>query len=151
MCHVARVRYLMSDEWYTPKSVFDELNVTFDLDVAAPKGGTGLVPALRSYCLEDDGLSSPWFGRVWMNPPYSKPAPWVDKWLTHGNGVALLPMAKSRWMNYLMDSEASFRLLPSNFKFVSPEGKPISLMMGSMLWAIGDDNVDAIKRVGKVR
>jgi hypothetical protein len=141
----------MSDEWYTPKSVFDGLGLTFDLDVCSPKGGTGLVPALRSYCLEDDGLSSPWEGRVWMNPPYSKPAPWVEKWVNHANGVALLPMAKSKWMNSLFDTDAHFIILPSNFKFVNPDGKPISLMMGSMLWALGDDNIAAIKTFGKVR
>jgi len=141
----------MSDEWYTPKSVFDGLGLTFDLDVCSPRGGTGLVPALESYCQEEDGLTSPWFGRVWMNPPYSKPSPWIDKWLAHGNGVALLPMAKSRWFNDLMDTDVHFTLLPSNFKFVSPEGKPISLMMGSMLWAIGDDNAEAIAKIGKVR
>jgi hypothetical protein len=148
MCHAG---YAMSDEWYTPKSVFDSLGLTFDLDVCSPKGGTGLVPALKSYCQEEDGLLSPWFGRVWMNPPYSKPSPWIDKWLAHGNGVALLPMAKSRWFNDLMNTDAHFTLLPSNFKFVSPEGKPISLMMGSILWAIGDDNVEAIAKIGKVR
>ena len=141
----------MSDEWYTPKSVFDGLGLTFDLDVCSPKGGTGLVPALRSYCLEDDGLLSPWHGRVWMNPPYSKPAPWVEKWINHANGIALLPMAKSKWMNRLFDTDAHFIVLPSNFKFVSPDGKPISLMMGSMLWALGDDNIESIKAFGKVR
>jgi hypothetical protein len=141
----------MSDEWYTPKAVFDQLGLTFDLDVCSPIGGTGLVPAARSYCLQDDGLLSPWAGRVWMNPPYSKPSPWIDKWLEHGNGVALLPMAKSRWFNKLMESDAHFTALPSNFKFISPEAKPISLMMGSLLWAIGDLNVEALKAFGKVR
>ena len=141
----------MSDEWYTPRSVFDQLGLRFDLDVCSPIGGTGLVPAAHSYCLEDDGLLSPWVGRVWMNPPYSKPSPWIDKWLDHGNGVALLPMAKSKWFNGLMESNAYFTALPSNFKFISPDGKPISLMMGSLLWAIGEDNVQALKAFGKVR
>jgi hypothetical protein len=142
---------LVSDEWYTPKSVFDQLKITFDLDVCAPKGGTGLVPASKNYCLEDNGLTSQWKGRVWMNPPYSKPSPWIDKWLEHNNGIALLPMAKSRWFNNLMETNAKFTLLPSNFKFVSPEGKFISLMMGSMLWAVGEENIQALKNVGKVR
>lgn len=34
-----------SDEWYTPRYVFDALGVTFDLDVAAPRLGPRHVPA----------------------------------------------------------------------------------------------------------
>lgn len=28
-----------SDEWYTPRYIFDALNARFDMDVAAPKEG----------------------------------------------------------------------------------------------------------------
>lgn len=31
-----------SDEWYTPKYIFDALNTWFDLDVAAPEGGAAI-------------------------------------------------------------------------------------------------------------
>jgi len=141
----------MSDEWYTPSWLFETMGLHFDLDVAAPSTGSPWVGASSFYSIEDDALIQPWSGKVWMNPPYSKPAPWVEKWLHHGNGIALLPMAKSRWFNELMESNAHFTILPSNFKFNSPQGKPISLMMGSMLWAIGDDNVQAISKFGKVR
>jgi hypothetical protein len=141
----------MSDEWYTPKELFDQLNVSFDLDVASPIDNMSHVPAFRRYTIDDDGLAQSWEGRVWMNPPYSKPSPWVTKWLEHGNGLALLPMAKSRWFNDLMQTNASFVLLPNTFKFDSPDGKKLSLMMGSTLWAIGEDNVKAIAKLGKVR
>jgi hypothetical protein len=141
----------VSDEWYTPQTLFNILGVDFDLDVASPIDGKTYVPADRRFTIEDDGLSQEWVGRVWMNPPYSKPSPWVDKWLKHSNGIALLPMAKSKWFNGLMESEAKFILLPSTFKFESPEGKTLSLMMGSTLWALGESNIQAISRMGKVR
>ena len=141
----------MSDEWYTPRLIFETMGLQFDLDVAAPITGSPWVGASNFYSIEDDGLAQPWSGKVWMNPPYSKPSPWIDKWLAHGNGVALLPMAKSKWFNYLMQSEAKFVMLPSNFKFMSMENNPISLMMASTLWALGDENIEALSKFGKVR
>ena len=141
----------MSDEWFTPAILFNQLGLEFDLDVASAFNSPTHVPADRRYTINDDGLTQPWIGRVWMNPPYSKPSPWVDKWLEHRYGIALLPMAKSQWFNRLMESDAKFVLLPSNFKFESPEGKSLSLMMGSTLWALGESNVNAIARLGKLR
>ena len=79
-----------TDSWWTPPHIFDALGVTFDLDVAAPPGGVPWIPADAFYTETDDGLTQPWHGLVWMNPPYSKPGPWVEKLYHHGNGIALL-------------------------------------------------------------
>ncbi len=48
----------------------------FDLDVAACEESHH---ADVFYTVESDGLSQPWFGRCWCNPPYSNIAPWVDR------------------------------------------------------------------------
>jgi hypothetical protein len=144
-------RLMASDEWYTPKWVFDDLDIIFDLDVASPIEGIDHVPARKRYTVNDNGLTSPWEGRVWMNPPYSKPTPWIDKFINHGNGIALLPMAKSRWYNNLMNSHLSFVLLDCNIKFDRPNKVKMNHMMGSTLWAISDENVEAISKLGRVR
>jgi hypothetical protein len=141
----------MADEWYTPKSLFDDLGLKFDLDVASPIHSKIHVPAEHRYTINDNGLESPWFGRVWMNPPYSKPKPWVIKWLNHGNGIALLPMAKSQWFNDLINSNANFTVLPYSFKFENVNNQKIQHMMASTLWALGESNIEAISRMGKVR
>lgn len=53
-----------------------------DLDAAAetPQAGQAYnVPALKHYTQEDDGLTLPWMGRIWCNPPYGH---WVvDRWV----------------------------------------------------------------------
>jgi len=48
----------------------------FDLDVAADEESHW---AKRWFGVEQDGLSQPWTGRVWCNPPYSDIEPWVTK------------------------------------------------------------------------
>jgi hypothetical protein len=142
----------MGDEWYSPKLVFDALNVEFDLDVAHPKQKTD-VPAKRYFTIDDDGLSQEWCGLVWMNPPYSKPTPWVDKWLKHGNGLALVPFSKSLWFNKLWLSDAICVSLPPNLKFTTPDGKNKQIFMQCGIWAIGDlaKSILVNSELGKVR
>jgi hypothetical protein len=36
-------------------------------------------------------------GFVWMNPPFSEGKPWHEKFAAHGDGICLVPMAKSYW------------------------------------------------------
>ncbi len=143
----------MSDEWYTPGHIFKSLGLVFDIDVCAPKGGLPRIPALRSFDLEQDGLVQSWNGLIWMNPPYSKPGPWVDKWLQHGNGVALLPTSKALWTRRLWQSEAICALLEPNIKFDRPDGTAKQIFMQCWLWAIGDEAVESLKKsnLSKVR
>jgi hypothetical protein len=54
----------MSDEWYTPAILFNQLGLEFDLDVASAFNSPTHVPADRRYTINDDGLTQPWIGRV---------------------------------------------------------------------------------------
>lgn len=116
-----------SDEYYTPQWIFQALNIKFDLDVSAPEGGVPWLPAEHYYTIEDDGLAQDWFGKVWMNPPYSKPTPWVNKFIQHGNGVALLPFMKSKWFETIWNKADLIVALPTNMRFQHKEmgSKPI--------------------------
>lgn len=134
-----------SDDYYTPEWLFDRLGLRFDLDVAAPPNGVPWIPADRYLTMADDGLATPWHGRVWCNPPYSSPGLWVDKWLVHGNGLLLVPFAKSNWFARLWAAPVALchPELGSRFKFV---GGAISYPI--VLAAIGDDNVTALHAAG---
>ena len=111
------VKVAKSDDYYTPKWIFDQLDINFDLDVAAPEGGVDWLPAKRHYSILDDGLQQDWQGIIWMNPPYSKPTPWVDKFLAHKNGIALLPFMKSKWFERMWNEAEAIIPLPTNLKF----------------------------------
>jgi hypothetical protein len=84
------VRQPNSQEWYTPPSVFELLKFpTFDLD---PCAGSDLsYVQAKTYYLHH-GLSRPWSGSIWLNPPYGKGIDkWLEKMLNHNNGIALVP------------------------------------------------------------
>jgi len=81
-----------SDEWYTPRYIFDALGETFDMDVAAPPRGPRHVPAKEWY--SSGALESQWFGFVWLNPPFGHQRhkrEWLKKFFDHHNGIALVP------------------------------------------------------------
>lgn len=78
------------DEWLTPKYITDSLG-HFDLDPCSPGDRRPWDIAEYHLSVEHDGLSAPWFGRVWCNPPYGKETfKWLNKLAAHGNGVALI-------------------------------------------------------------
>jgi hypothetical protein len=144
--------YPKNDEYYTPKSVFDHLGITFDLDPCSPLEGSN-VPAKQTYSLPLDGLKAPWFGLVWMNPPYSEMTPWVNKFMDHGNGVALLPTAQSKWFSRVWAEADGICLLPIPFKFDRPEGMRKTIFFPVALVAMGDVSYQALlaSNLGRVR
>jgi ParB family transcriptional regulator, chromosome partitioning protein len=65
-----------SNEWYTPAAPWLELarqlfNGTIDLDPASCTAAQTVVRATVWYDRDADGLSRPWRGHVWCNPPLS--------------------------------------------------------------------------------
>ena len=81
-------------EWYTPPWVFEALGerIDFDLDPCHPEGDRlPWIPAWDVYTRQDDGLAQPWWGRVWLNPPYGTETPrWLAKMAAHRDGIALV-------------------------------------------------------------
>lgn len=134
------------DDYYTPPQVFEALGLEFDLDVCAPPGGVRWVPARRYFTVEDDGLTQPWEGRVWMNPPYSQATPWVRRFIEHGHGVALVGHAKSAWHPELWAAADACAYPFAYFDFVGG-----SIFMPVWFAAFGEECVDALHRVGIVR
>lgn len=108
-----------SDERFTPKWVFDALGETFDTDPASPVGLETFVPAKKRYTREDDGLSQTWEGFVWLNPPFSQSTAWADKFIAHGNGIFLGPIANGGWFQRLARA-ADVLWLMRDFAFVHP-------------------------------
>jgi hypothetical protein len=73
-------------------------------------------------------------GRIWLNPPYSKPLIWqfVEKLAEHGNGIALL-------FNRYDVFEESNKILPSRWNTWGQPG------CGSVLIAFGRENAEILR------
>lgn len=113
-----------TNEWYTPRYIFDAIGETFDLDVACPHDGPRHVPALRWY--SDDSLSREWSGFVWMNPPFghqSTKRAWLAKFFSHGNGIALVPDRTSApWFQEYGPRADAILWVSPKIKFERPDG-----------------------------
>jgi hypothetical protein len=112
------------DEWYTPRWIFDALGIRFSIDVCAPLDLTHVTtPADRYFNESDDGLSQEWSGTIWCNPPYSKPAPWAERCVEHGDGLLLthIPM-NAEWCAKVWAACDGIRLFQA-IEFVRPDGK----------------------------
>jgi len=141
-----------TDDYYTSPTLFLRLGVEFDLDVAAPLGGVSWIPARDYYTQEDDGLSKPWIGRVWMNPPFSNVTPWIERFIAHGNGIGLVPLVRSKWLATAWSHLDGFGILdnPHDMKFIR-NGKPTTVWCATAVVSMGRDNVNAAKRLGPTR
>ena len=140
-----------TDEWYTPRYIFDALGVTFDLDVACPPEGPRHVPA-RSW-LSLNGLAEPWHGFVWMNPPFGHQRhkrEWLTKFFAHGSGIALVPDRTSApWFQEFAPRADAIQWVSPKIKFERPDGSRGEWPgTGTALLAAGDRAVAAILQSG---
>jgi DNA N-6-adenine-methyltransferase (Dam) len=72
----------VSDEWYTDGPYVEAARAVLggiDLDPASCAEAQCTVRAKRIFTIKDDGLSKPWKGRVFLNPPFSLNKRFVPK------------------------------------------------------------------------
>lgn len=140
--------HLESIEWYTPPIIFESLGLEFDLDPCSPGVGKSFVPAKRYYTIDDDGLTSPWEGTVFVNPPYgSETQVWMRKFAQHGDGIALVfARCDVKWFQEVAPQADLICFVSGRIRFykgniTTQGGTPGS---GSMLIAFGEKATTAL-------
>lgn len=124
------------DEWYTPADLLDaaqEVLGTIDLDPASSEIANLTVQAREYYTIEQNGLTQPWHGNVWLNPPYSQP---VCSQFCHKaaelyetgeirQAIVLINNAtETGYFQALLDVAAAVCFPSRRVKFLDPAGHP---------------------------
>jgi phage N-6-adenine-methyltransferase len=113
-----------SDDWGTPKKLFDELDAEFGftLDACASEHNFKVD---KYFTKEDNSLVQDWQGIVWMNPPYGRTiGQWMEKaYKASQTGAIVVCLVPARtdtawWHDYAMHGE--IRFLRGRLKFEQP-------------------------------
>ena len=140
--------------WLTPPALLAALG-PFDLDPCACSEPRPWPTAAHHYTVENDGLDLPWFGRVWLNPPYGPP-PVVDPWMKaladHGRGTALI-FARTETAMFFREvwrRASAILFIEGRLYFCDPTGTPAKANAGapSCLVAYGDDDAERLRVCG---
>lgn len=121
--------------WATPQDFFDKLDAEFrfNLDVCAlPENAK----CAAFYSPAVDGLSQPWYGNCWCNPPYGRQ---VGRWVAkaaqsaaEGATVVMLLPARTdtAWFHDHVYGKAEVRFIRGRLKFGGcPNSAPFPSMV----------------------
>ena len=144
--------------WRTPPALLDRLyaalGAPFDLDPCSPTTDRRTAPVrARVYFTEaDNGLSLPWRGKVFVNPPYGRALrQWIAKAQTEVTErraalvVALVPARTETlwWHNHIAGSADAF-MLRGRLSFGN--GTPAPFPSALVLWGATEDQLTAMRR-----
>jgi hypothetical protein len=116
----------------TPKWIIDHLG-PFDLDPCAADPRPWDC-AKRNITERDDGLSKPWHGTVFLNPPFDRRIVglWIRRLAEHGNGIALLhARTEADWFEPCWRSASMILFMADRIKFCKADGTEYSANSGA--------------------
>ena len=148
-----------SENWETPKDLLQRLYSVFgafDLDPCSPCSNSRTAPvrAKVHYTQDDDGLSLPWFGHVFCNPPYGRAlCHWVTKAYEEsrcGNTQTIMMLIPARtdtkfWHQSIV-GKATIFFLKGRLKFGNAEQvAPFPSCL--VIWGGSDEVITALEAV----
>lgn len=148
----------ITHDWITPKFIIDALGGADSFDLDPCQSPTQPWPCARSGIVQPrDGLTEPWHGRIWCNPPYSVyAAAWLAKLARHaetgGNGVALVfaRTETAMFFSHVWGVADAVLMIEGRLHFHYPDGKRAEANSGgpSCLIAYGRDAAERVAKSG---
>lgn len=136
-------------EWFTPGFIVDAARGAMggiDLDPASTPEANEVVGAARFYTVDDDGLSRPWEGRVWVNPPYGQPTMtrFCERAVAEhrdGNATAVCVITnnatETAWWQHLATAASAVCFLTGRVRFWYPERPSFAPLQGQTVVYLG--------------
>lgn len=139
-----------SHDWLTPPEILGALG-GFDLDPCASEHQPWSTGAVQ-FTIRDDGLSKPWSGRVWCNPPYGPfAAKWLERCADHGNAIAFVfaRTETAMFQDHVWPKADALLFLRGRVQFRLPGGaRSGPAGAPSVLIAYGERNARVLARCG---
>lgn len=120
-----------SQEWRTPRRIFDPLDEEFHFALDAASTNENKLCRFN-LTIEDDALSVPWSGYggpVWLNSPYGRGlSKWVRKAQKEGEAVTVVMLMFAAtdthyWHKHIMAFASEVRLIHGRVSFLLPDGR----------------------------
>lgn len=140
-----------TNSWFTPPFVIEALGGahSFHLDPASQEDAP-FQTAWERFTPADNGLLQPWWGRIWLNPPYSNPevGAFMRKMADHDHGIALIFARTETQMFFetVWRRASGLLFLEGRLNFHHLDGRRASKNSGapSVLCAYGADDRDVL-------
>lgn len=137
-------------EWYTPPHIIEAARNAMGgicMDPATSLVAQRFVEADNYYTKEEDGLQQPWWGSVWLNPPYARGL--IDKFVArlienwqhedfYQACVLVNNATETTWFHQLAETASAVCFIKGRLKFLDETGKPARApLQGQVVFYVG--------------
>jgi len=154
-----------NNEWYTPSEYIESARLVMGeitLDPASSELANTVVKAEDYFTVEMNGIESIWYGKIWLNPPYSSDLVsqfiniLVESYTNKDVDEAIVLVnnaTETKWFQSLIEIATAVCFTFGRVKFWCPEGIQGAPLQGQAIVYVGDNPIafrDEFKKHGWV-